>query len=98
MLKKQASNNLCFSIQESHSDRDVEKLWQKQWNGRIFYSHGTTSSRGAFIALRKNFEFKLLSPEICDPQGRYIILNIEIIGSPFTLINYCAPNNQSDQL
>ena len=39
-----------------------------------------------------------MSPEICDPQGRYIILNIEIMGSPFTLINYYAPNNQSDQL
>ena len=53
---------------------------------------------GAFIALKKNLGFKLLSPEICDPQGRYIILNIEITGSPFTPINYYAPNNQSDQL
>ena len=39
-----------------------------------------------------------MSPEICDPQGQYIILNIEIMGSPFTLINYYAPNNRSDQL
>ena len=98
MLKKQTSNNAVFFIQESHSDRDVEKLWQKQWNGRLFYSHGTTSSRGVFIALRKNLEFKLVPPEICDPQSRYIILNIEIMGYPFTLINYHAPNNQSDQL
>ena len=98
MLKKQTSNNAVFFIQESHSERDVEKLWQKQWTGKIFYSHGTTSSRRVFIALKKNLEFKLLSPEICDPQGRYIILNIEIMGSPFTLINYYAPNNQSDQL
>ena len=87
-----------FFIQESQSERDVEKLWNKQWNGKIFYSHGTTSSRGVFIALKKNLEFKLLSPEICDPQGRYIILNIEIMGSPFTFINYYAPNNQSDRL
>ena len=53
----------------ANSERDVEKLWQKQWNGKIFYSHGTTSSRGVFITLKKNLEFKLLSPEICDPQG-----------------------------
>ena len=39
-----------------------------------------------------------MSPEICDPQSRYIILNIEIMGSPFTLINYYAPNDQSDHL
>ena len=89
---------LCFFIQESHSERDVEKLWQKQWNGKIFYSHRTTSSRGVFIALKKNLEFKFLSPESCDPQGRHIILNIEIMGSPFTLINYHAPNNQSNEL
>ena len=37
-------------------------------------------SRGVFIALRKNLEFKILSPKICEPQGRYIILNIEMIG------------------
>ena len=86
MLKKQTSNNAVFFIQESHSKRDAEKLWQKQWNGKIFYSHGTTSSRGVFITLKKNLEFKFLSPEICDPQGLYIILNIEIMGSPFTLI------------
>ena len=99
MLEKQTSNNAVFFIQKSHSDRDVEKFWQKQWNGRIFYSHGTTSSRGVFIiALRNNLEFKLLSPEICDHQGRYIILNIEIMGSPFTLNNYYSPNNYSDQL
>ena len=48
--------------------------------------------RGIYCT-KKNLEFKLLSPEICDPQGRYIILNIEIMGSPFTLINYYAPNN-----
>ena len=48
----------------------VEKSWQKQWNGKIFYSHGTPSFRGVFIALRKNLEFKSLSPQICDPQGR----------------------------
>ena len=98
MLKKQTSTNVVLFIQEGHGKRDVEKLWQKQWNEKIFYSHGTTSSRGVFIALRKNLEFKLLSPEICDPQGRYIILNIEIMGSPFMFINYYVPNNQSDQL
>ena len=74
MFKKQTPNNTVFFIQESHTDRDVKKLWQKQRNRRIFYSHGTTSSRGVFIALRKNLEFKLLSPEICDLQGRHIIL------------------------
>ena len=98
MLKKQTSNNAVFFIQESHSERDVEKLCQKQWNGKIFYSHGTTSSRGSLSHYKRILEFKLLSPEICDPQGRYIILNIEIMGSPLTLINYYAPNNQSDQL
>ena len=61
MLQKQTSSNVVSFIQESHSDRDVEKLWQKQWNGRIFYSHATTSPRGVLIALRKNLEFKLLS-------------------------------------
>ena len=70
-------------------------------NGRLFYSHGTTNSRGVFIALRKNLEFKILSPEICDPQG-HRILNTDTEyrndRSLVILTNYYAPNNQSDQL
>ena len=53
MLKKQTSNNAVLFIQESHSERDVEKLWQKQWNGNIFYSHGTTSSRGLYCTKKE---------------------------------------------
>ena len=55
MLKKQTSNNAVFFIQESHSERDVEELWQKQWNGKMFYSHGTTSSRGGLYCTEKEF-------------------------------------------
>ena len=37
MLNKQTSNNAVFFLfQESHSKRDVEKSWQKQWNEKYF--------------------------------------------------------------
>ena len=98
MLRKQTYNNAVFFYSRKSQQKRCSKIMEKQWNGRIFYSHRTTSSRGIFIALIKNFEFKLLSLEICDPPGRYIILNIEMMGFPFTLISYYAPNNQSGQL
>ena len=34
----------------------------------------------------------------CDNNGRYIILNIQIQGSPFIIINYYAPDKENDQL
>ena len=60
-------------LQETHSTKEVEKLWEYQWRKKIFYSHGTSNSRGVCIALRVGLDYKLLSPEVRDDHGRYLI-------------------------
>ena len=40
----------------------------------------------------------MLSDPICDPNGTYIILNTDIQGSPYILVNCYAPNNEQDQI
>ena len=52
----------------------------------MIFSHGTSGSRDVCVAFRYNLEYKLLSPEISDKEGRYIILRTEIQGTPFLLI------------
>ena len=70
ILKKQTSLNMVIFLQDTHSTKEVEKLWEYQWRKKIFYSHGTSSSRGVCIALRVGLDYKLLSPEVRDDHGR----------------------------
>ena len=59
----------------------------------ILHSRKHTNAGGVLIALEKNFEYKC-HKDISDSQGRYVILDLEIIGvARFLLINLYAPND-----
>ena len=60
----------------------------------MIFSHGTSGSRGVCVAFRYNSEYKLLSPEISDKEGRHI----EIQEMPYILTNYNSANGESDQV
>ena len=50
------------------------------------------------MLLRLGLEYKLISPEIKDRLGRYLILHMEIQDPPYVLVNYHALNNEQGQL
>ena len=50
------------------------------------------------MAFRYDLEYKTLSSQIVDKEGRFIILYIEIQGSPYIILNNYGPNNESSQL
>ena len=64
----------------------------------MIFSYGTSGSRGVCVAFRYDLEYKALSPQIVDKEGRFIILHIEIQGSPYIILNYYGPNDESSQL
>ena len=64
----------------------------------MIFSHGTSNSRGVIVAFRHGHEFKMLSGPICDPYGKYIVLNMGIQGSPYILVNCYASNNEQEQI
>ena len=67
----------------------------------MIFSHGTSNSKGCCTAFRYELEYKLLSPEIPDENGTFIILQIEIQGAPTDVnyhINYHGPNSESTQV
>ena len=66
-------------------------LWKLQW-------HGSSNNKDVLIAFRYDLQYKLLSPEIVDDDGRYIILRMEIQGNPYMLLNYYGPSNESNQV
>ena len=66
-------------------------------NKHIVFSHGTSDSRGVFIAFREASIYKVINQYV-DDGGRFIVLNTLIEDSPVVLINYYAPNQEKDQL
>ena len=81
-LKKQISMNSVIFLQDCHSTKEVERLWKHQWKSKIFHSHGTFNARGGCTLLRPGLEYKLISPEIKDRLGRYLILHMEMQDLP----------------
>ena len=65
---------------------------KNEWNVTFHISGNETNSGGVLIALDNNFEYKCHNT-ITDTQGRYLILDIELIGvARFLLTNIYAPN------
>ena len=93
-LKLKDLNADIILIQESHSSPEDEIMWQQQWGGTIFYSHGTRSSRGVMTLFRRNIID--LEPELAfddNGVGRMIALNIKTIdGADCLLVNIYGPN------
>ena len=87
--------DICF-LQETYSSKEVENVWRKQWKGDMFFSHGSSHSRGVLILVREQLDFKLVSSKV-DDQGRYILLHAMIQDTPFLLINIYAPNKCAEQ-
>ena len=85
-------------MQETHSTSKSQQAFRAQWRGDVIFSHGTSCARGVCIAFRPNLEKQILSPPICDNNGRYIIVYMETQGSPFVLINCYAPYKESVQV
>ena len=97
-VKKNSSGNSIIFLQETYTTAKIEKLYKYQWHGNMIFSHGTSNSRRVIVAFRHGLEYKMLSDPICDPNGRYIVLDMEIQGSPYILVNCYAPNNEQEQI
>ena len=49
-LKKKSSKGI-FLIQETHSCKEIEDTWKREWGGEMFFSPGTTESCGVAILM-----------------------------------------------
>lgn len=83
-------------MQETHSTKEDEARWRKEWAGMIFFSHGDSKSRGTAILLDESIQYHLHETKI-DPNGRYVIIDIEIYGVRFSLGSIYAPNIDDEE-
>ncbi|VDI81458.1 blast:Transposon TX1 uncharacterized 149 kDa protein [Mytilus galloprovincialis] len=93
-IKNQKS--LITFIQESHFDENLEKKLYTETSNVIYFSHGTTQSRGVAIIIDNKLECKVIN-ENKDKDGRILMLNIEIENIIYSLINIYAPNIETER-
>ena len=84
-------------FQETHSTLKDEKNWRKQWRGKLFFIHGTSNSTGVLVGFREGLYYSV-NKEVKDNNGRILILDVEIQGKPYLIINLYADNDQAGQL
>ena len=92
---RKSGADICF-LQETYSTKEVEITWKKQWKGDMFFSHGSSHSKGVLVLVKDNLDFNLKSVKV-DELGRYILLEATIQDSTFSLLNFYAPNKCSEQ-
>ena len=77
-------------LQETYSTVEVERYWKHQWKGDMYFSHGTTHSKGVTVLFNSKFECDIKACNI-DQNGRYIILDLETQGNQMVIVNAYAP-------
>ena len=78
-------------LQETHSFENSEESWkQDSYSRNIYFSHGTSVSRGVCIILPKNADVQILE-KISDLNGRLLLLHAIINSMELILVNIYAP-------
>ena len=93
-IKKQNAD-IAF-LHETYSTPEIVDEWKFQWHGNVYYSHGTNHSKGVLILVSDKLQFELRSVSQ-DSDGRYVLIDALIQGSPFLLLNIYSPNKTSEQ-
>jgi len=88
--------NIYF-IQATYSELKDEIIWQNEWGGEIFFSHGTNHSKGVCILINLAIHCQVV---YCysNKSGRIVQITITFGSKNLSLCNIYAPNNQTNQL
>ena len=89
-------NSKIVLLQETHSTTHTERLWKNEWDGDMFFSHGTGASKGVAFLFKQNVH-KTIHKCITDKEGRYVVLDIELDDIRCTLVNLYAPNEDEPE-
>ena len=81
-----------FFLQETHSTPQVEKQWESEWGGKIFFSHGKFNSTGVAILIKNIIRDTEPDNVERDTVGRSILVDIKIEETWFRLVNFYGPN------
>ena len=72
-------------------------MWQNEWGGKIFFSHGMWHRKGVCILLEPSVK-STVEYSFSNETGRIVLISTQINDMKITLCNIYAPNNHSEQL
>ena len=85
-------------LQETYCTQSFVTKFNKGWTGDIVHCVSNSShSRGVCILFSKSLNYKLVSHYCCN-QGRILIVNVEIDGIGYSIVNIYAPNNAQERI
>ena len=96
-LKNYVTSNGFIFLQETHSSVKDEKLWNDEFEGQLFFSHGKTNSCGVAIGFVGTKALNILNIKR-DNLGRILVIEVKIDDSVFVLINIYNVNTEPEQL
>ena len=90
-------NHHIIFLQESYCSKNLEPIWENEWGGKAFFSHGTNRSKGIITLINPSVNFNV-EKFIPDKQGRFIILKLSLEEKAIVLVNIYAPNDVAQQV
>ncbi len=89
-LKKYYAKHIIL-LQETHTTINTEQLWIKDWNGPIYFSHGTSGSKGVATLLPTKFDRTQILNTFSDSEGRLLSITLCCDDTKYLVINLYAP-------
>ena len=105
-LNNKIYNDGIVVLQETYSSENTENEWKNDFKGKLYFSHGTTSSRGVMIGFKttKKFSVGKISKDdngrkiSKDDNGRILIIEALINDTSFVLVNLYNANTEPEQV
>lgn len=86
-------------LQETHANKDTEKIWRREWGGNAYFCNGSQSSKGLAILVSRDVQVEVLDRR-SDESGRILCMDIRLKDTVFTVGSIYAPtqDKSSEQL
>jgi len=81
-------------LQEVHCAERSFETWAAEWGYRAFFSGIASNKAGVVILFNNNFSVNV-SRQICDKEGRYIIIDLEVGELILTVCIIYAPKKEN---
>ena len=83
-------------LQEVHCSENTTDMWTCEWGYKALFSCCSSNKAGVGILFNNNFNLNI-NKIFLDPNGRFIICDIEADGKLLTVANIYAPNNDDPE-
>ena len=94
IFDKHRQNADILILQETHSEKSSEHIWENEWGGNAIFSHGSSVARGVAIFTSKMI-FRHLKNIYRDDEGRILVVDLHQDEHVVTLVVIYAPNQDN---